>query len=42
MIVDARLIAHLAAEELVGRHAEVFAGDVPKGDVDGAERAHDG
>src|SRR5918912_58473 len=30
------------AEELVDGGAEVLAGDVPEGDVDGAEGAHDG
>ena len=42
VIVDASFVAHFAAEKLVGGHAEVLAGDVPEGDIDGAERAHDG
>ena len=42
MVVDTRFVAHLAAEKLVGRDTEMFAGDVPEGDVDRAERAHDG
>ena len=42
VVVDPRLVARLAAEQLVHRHAEVLAGDVPQGDVDGAQRAHDG
>ena len=41
VVVDARLVAHLAAQQLVDRHAEVLAGDVPERDVDRAERAHD-
>ena len=42
VIVDAGFVAHFSAEKLVGGHAEVLAGDIPEGDVDGAERAHDG
>ena len=41
VVVDPRLVAGLAAEQLVDRHAEVLARDVPERDVDGAERAHD-
>ena len=42
VIVDAGFVAHFSAEKLIGWHAEMLAGDVPEGDVDGAERAHYG
>jgi hypothetical protein len=41
VVVDSGLVAHLAAEQLIDRHAEMLARDVPECDVDGAERAHD-
>ena len=41
VVVDAGPVAHAASHELVRGHAEVLARDVPKGDVDGAECAHD-
>jgi len=41
VVVDAGLVARGAAEELVGRDAEVLARDVPEGDVERGERAHD-
>ena len=41
VVIDSRLVPRLAAEELVGRHAEVLARDVPHGDVERAQRAHD-
>src|SRR6266581_7860045 len=41
VVVDPRLVARLATQQGIDRHAEVFAGDVPQRDVDGAERAHD-
>ena len=37
-VVDADLVADLAAEELVDRHAGGLAGDVPEGVLDGADR----
>ena len=42
VVVDARLVPHLSPEELVDRNAEMLAGDVPEGDVDCADGAHDG
>ncbi len=41
VVVDAGLVARLAAHQLVARHAEVLPGDVPERDVDRAKRAHD-
>ena len=41
VVVDPRLVADLASQQLVAGHAEVLAGDVPERDVDGAQRAHD-
>ena len=41
VVVDAAAVAHVSAEELVDGYFEVLAGNVPEGDVDGAERAHD-
>src|SRR5207302_4075976 len=41
VVVDACLVARFAAEQRVDGHAEVLAGDVPQGDVDSAQRAHD-
>ena len=38
-VVDPDLVAHLAAEELVDRHARGLAGDVPERVLDGADRA---
>ena len=40
--VEARLVAHPAAEEFVDGHAEVLALDVPQRDVDRRDRAADG
>ena len=42
VVIDARLVPRLAAEQLVRGDSEVLSGDVPHGDVEGAERAHDG
>src|SRR4029078_4682448 len=42
VVVDAGLVAGLAAKQLVDGHAERLALDVPEGDVDGRDRAHDG
>ena len=42
VVVDPRPVPGLAAHELVHGHAEVLSGDVPEGDVEGADRAHDG
>ena len=39
--IDARAVAHLSAEQLVDRRLEMLAGDVPQGDVDGADGCHD-
>ena len=36
--VDAHAVAHSAAEQLIDRDAQGFAGDVPQGDFDGGER----
>ena len=41
VVVDTRLVPALAAQQLVERHAEVLAGDVPERDIDGADRPHD-
>ena len=37
-VIDAHLVAHLAAEQLVDRHAGRLAGDVPQRVLDGADR----
>ena len=42
VVVDTQAVARLAAQQLIDRYPEVLAGDVPEGDVDGAEGAHDG
>jgi hypothetical protein len=42
VVVDARFVARLAAQQGIHGHAEVFAGDVPERNVDRAEGAHDG
>ena len=39
--VDTHLIAGLAAQQLVDRHTQSLALDVPQCDVDGRDRAHD-
>ena len=40
MVIDARLVAHLAAEKLIDGHAEMLARDVPQRDVDCAYARH--
>jgi hypothetical protein len=35
-------VSGLPAEQLVNRNIVIFPGDVPKGDVDGADRPHHG
>jgi len=42
VIVDAGLVARLAAQQLVTGHAKMLAGDIPQGDVDSTQSAHDG
>src|SRR5579859_3712424 len=41
VVVHACLVARLAAQQRIYRHAKMLAGDVPQRNVDGAERAHD-
>src|ERR1051326_2761372 len=42
VVVHARLVAGFAAEQRVDGDGEVLASDVPQGDVDRAQRTHDG
>ncbi len=41
-VVDAHLVAHLAAQELVNRNPGGFAGNIPEGHFDGADGAAPG
>ena len=40
-LVGAHLVAALAAQQLINRHAQGLALDIPEGDVDGGQSAHE-